>query len=637
MYFDTLKVSSLEQTAEETSARGGIGNPNLITWDFGKEITVSLEDALYAPASQSLMWGGKFGLGKTKIKGFWNPYYYKNNESGWVYKYTDEFLGYGDNDNKKSIIYEYKEKKEEEPVKYGCNLFLPATEYSPKQGQPAEKAILIVNNFGSFRFSEKRINTDKDEDGRYLLTTINNTDSFPFSSWNNRFTYINAMNNILFDYEWLDCDIQMLSQQGNQDIYYAEHVDILIRTDVENLSNKILIKHHNDNSYYNSQIDFYKTLNYKAEETTTPVKVKIGTFYINDDFNYNITTQDSIYSIETGIDDVPYLDRMEKCIAKQTFCINTDQNTVLNCYKDLPQYKHSKLTVYIDPKTMKAYEPNANSFQRKNGAIINGNLRVIKSHETYYKWTRSEAPKNTTLGHQIIVDAKHFPGTFRLVGETLSRRRADGKDERYQFEIPLCKLASGTNLTLQANGDPTTFTMELKVLQRSDGVMIKLTQYDVEDAIYDGQISGSKKIIPQSAGYQNNSCTTCEDPIITIQKSEDTSYEIILPYQDGYYCVPIDCLSPFTDGQAYLMLPKTLEDAQSIYEEYEQALNTGDYSELEKYRNILLVKANSGSAKILINDQIYKVIGNSSTLNKNDFLIESSQGAQLIITLGGGD
>ena len=53
MYFDTLKVSSLEQTAEETSARGGIGNPNLITWDFGKEITVSLEDALYTPASQS--------------------------------------------------------------------------------------------------------------------------------------------------------------------------------------------------------------------------------------------------------------------------------------------------------------------------------------------------------------------------------------------------------------------------------------------------------------------------------------------------------------------------------------------------------------------------------------------------------
>ena len=51
MYFDTLKVSTIEQTASSTSARGGIGNPQLITWDYGKDIVVSLEDALYTPAS----------------------------------------------------------------------------------------------------------------------------------------------------------------------------------------------------------------------------------------------------------------------------------------------------------------------------------------------------------------------------------------------------------------------------------------------------------------------------------------------------------------------------------------------------------------------------------------------------------
>ena len=67
MYLDTLKVSTLEQTAEETSARGGKGNPELITWDYGKEISLSLEDALYTPASQSLMWGGKFGIKKPKV------------------------------------------------------------------------------------------------------------------------------------------------------------------------------------------------------------------------------------------------------------------------------------------------------------------------------------------------------------------------------------------------------------------------------------------------------------------------------------------------------------------------------------------------------------------------------------------
>ena len=51
MYFDTLKVSTVEQSAEQTSARGGLGNSELIIWDYGKEITVTLEDALYTPAS----------------------------------------------------------------------------------------------------------------------------------------------------------------------------------------------------------------------------------------------------------------------------------------------------------------------------------------------------------------------------------------------------------------------------------------------------------------------------------------------------------------------------------------------------------------------------------------------------------
>ena len=82
MYLDTLKVSTLEQQASSTSARGGRGNPHLITWDFDKEITVNLEDALYSPASQSLMWGGKFGIGKQKIYGAWDPYEYEKDKLG---------------------------------------------------------------------------------------------------------------------------------------------------------------------------------------------------------------------------------------------------------------------------------------------------------------------------------------------------------------------------------------------------------------------------------------------------------------------------------------------------------------------------------------------------------------------------
>lgn len=57
LYLDTLKVSTLEQTAEDTSAKGGKGNADLIIWDFGKEINVTLEDALFSAKSMAIMFG----------------------------------------------------------------------------------------------------------------------------------------------------------------------------------------------------------------------------------------------------------------------------------------------------------------------------------------------------------------------------------------------------------------------------------------------------------------------------------------------------------------------------------------------------------------------------------------------------
>lgn len=62
LYLDTLKVSTIEQTAEQTEAKGGKGNPPLIIWDYGKEINVTLEDALFSMKSMSIMFGdGKLG------------------------------------------------------------------------------------------------------------------------------------------------------------------------------------------------------------------------------------------------------------------------------------------------------------------------------------------------------------------------------------------------------------------------------------------------------------------------------------------------------------------------------------------------------------------------------------------------
>ena len=58
LYLDTLKVSSIETTAENVAAQGGWGNPKLVMWDYGKEINLTLEDALISLESLRFMMGG---------------------------------------------------------------------------------------------------------------------------------------------------------------------------------------------------------------------------------------------------------------------------------------------------------------------------------------------------------------------------------------------------------------------------------------------------------------------------------------------------------------------------------------------------------------------------------------------------
>lgn len=58
LYLDTLKVSTLEQSAETVDATGGKSNVKLLTWDTNKELTLTLEDALFSAKSLGIMFGG---------------------------------------------------------------------------------------------------------------------------------------------------------------------------------------------------------------------------------------------------------------------------------------------------------------------------------------------------------------------------------------------------------------------------------------------------------------------------------------------------------------------------------------------------------------------------------------------------
>lgn len=59
--FDTLKVSNIEISAEEANATGGKGNAELISWSYGKEITLTIEDAVFNLSTIDLLFGSVEG------------------------------------------------------------------------------------------------------------------------------------------------------------------------------------------------------------------------------------------------------------------------------------------------------------------------------------------------------------------------------------------------------------------------------------------------------------------------------------------------------------------------------------------------------------------------------------------------
>lgn len=61
LYLDTLKMSGLENAADSADARGGKGNPKLLSWEFNRTASLKLQDALMSMKSFALMTGTTVG------------------------------------------------------------------------------------------------------------------------------------------------------------------------------------------------------------------------------------------------------------------------------------------------------------------------------------------------------------------------------------------------------------------------------------------------------------------------------------------------------------------------------------------------------------------------------------------------
>lgn len=120
---------------------------------------------------------------------------------------------------------------------------------------------------------------------------------------------------------------------------------------------------------------------------------------------------------------------------------------------------------------------------------INGQAFTVSGSVTYYDENGSSTTnkasaayataKVTVSGQKIVISSDKFPKTYYITGDTYARSEATGDDEFFQFIIPKAKMQSEVTLTMEAEGDPSTFNMSLKVLRPADGEMMKLVKYSI--------------------------------------------------------------------------------------------------------------------------------------------------------------
>lgn len=159
-----------------------------------------------------------------------------------------------------------------------------------------------------------------------------------------------------------------------------------------------------------------------------------------------------------GVKDAKMIDRFEKVVAKRSFIVPAG-----NMNGTPTEANRTAQAVFYDPKTMEPYADGT----------------PIAEGELFYKYTRSVAYDGQSIGKLIEISADKFPGTYKVVGDTFVRSKETGEDERFQFIIPQAKMKSEQTITLEAEGDPTVFNMDMTVLRPEDGVMVKFIQYNV--------------------------------------------------------------------------------------------------------------------------------------------------------------
>jgi hypothetical protein len=124
------------------------------------------------------------------------------------------------------------------------------------------------------------------------------------------------------------------------------------------------------------------------------------------------------------------------------------------------------------------------------GVDAAGEVAAVGDHIRIF-WEEVIANNNgAETAVEVTISPDTFPGTYRVVGDTFMRSQETGKDEAFQFVINKAKVASNVTITLEAEGDPSTFEMQLTVLrsnnERGENEMMKLIRYAISESAASG-------------------------------------------------------------------------------------------------------------------------------------------------------
>ncbi len=599
LYLDTLKVSTLEKSAEKVEAKGGKGNKRLITWNFGKTTTLNLEDALFSPASMSMIWGGKLNaklsdytsaIVKSNIANKYGEQHFSTKaypspaltddewelvfkSAQWVnyipFKSSQKAANYDKEygtENRKYLVEEYTKRNRLEMATADYSINVKIEVGGNLEGNKEYNGILTISDYSNFKYiaggSGTSLPNAKDIYTWEAIIKIEDiTDD------NNTIIYDGYHFNMCYYYDLLDNTYKYGQYTGGVSDFiisfpagnaYDEYARVVFASELSNTNG--------------SFVDYVKRQEENAGDIDTMPQYTAMPQKIIEHLMSKIDELDKIGTIETDMHEVEVIDRMEKCIVKkkegQKISTSEQKNNLFRYYKD---DKSSSYTIYYDAKTMlpllriddkgkisgwdteykTGQQYKAQYFIRKtsgelhftvdeivkngifadksgtpmpdNGIIVSSEINVkyengtykyiadivfevsdeftLKLGTVYYKWTRTvkrkEYEDDDVLGRTLVIDAETFPGVYRIVGETYIRNQKTGKDQRYQFTIFNANVSSDTSITLEAEGDPTTFSMQIDVLTPPNDIMMELKQYDVEDDL----LEGGTRIVSQSSKY----------------------------------------------------------------------------------------------------------------------------------------